>query len=103
MSTPSNQPVEVDLSAVQNEVGKLSDAQVREQLLAIRTRQVKQQKKMQASGSQKAYQLRARERNRLLKQRAIESGMYDEINKQAAAAADAALENEASEHDNSEE
>lgn len=73
----------VDLEAVRKEVGALSPEELREQLLSIRVRQKVQQKKYQSPERQKAYQMKVRERNRLLKARALELGIYEQINEAA--------------------
>jgi hypothetical protein len=86
---------QIDLAAVQAEVAKLSDEGLREELLKFRVRQKKQQKKMQGSASQKAYQAKQREKQRLLKERAIQLGMWDEINEKAEALAEEELAKDA--------
>ena len=79
--------VQVDLSAIQEEIGNLSPDELRDQLLSLRTRQKVQQKKYQSPERQKAYQLKKREREKLMKEKAIELGFWDEVNEQANEAA----------------
>jgi hypothetical protein len=86
---------QVDLAKVQQEINSLSNAQVREQLLTVKVRQKKQQKKMQGSSSQKAYQARQKAARKLLKERAIALGIYDEINEEANKRAEEELAGEA--------
>jgi len=85
-STPN-----IDQAALQAEVDKMSQSDLKEQLLKIRVRQKKQQAKMQGSASQKAYQLRQKELRKLLKAKAQQLGIYDTINEEAAKLADAEL------------
>lgn len=82
---------EIDLSAIQDEISKLSPEQLQEQLLKARVRQKKQQKKQQGSGAQKQYQLKQRERMKLLKAEAQRLGLWDKINEQAEAQAESEL------------
>lgn len=86
--------VTVDLAKLQQEIAALDKDKLREQLLGMRVRQKVQQKKQQAKGSQKQYQLKARARYAAMKEAAIAAGIWDEINEQAEAAADAKLEGE---------
>ena len=92
----SNGELDQDLlSGVQTEVEGLSNEQVREELLKVRTRQKRQQQKHQDPAKQKAYQMKVREKNRLLKERAVADGSWDEINQQAAELANQQLAEEA--------
>jgi hypothetical protein len=77
------EPVKIDLSAIQGEVAKLNTDQIREELLKFKVRQKVQQKKQQGSNSQKAYQQKQRERIKLMKAKAIELGLWDDINDEA--------------------
>ncbi|KKL72690.1 hypothetical protein LCGC14_2082350 [marine sediment metagenome] len=81
--------VQVDLSGIQNEIDNLSEDELKSQLLSLRTRQKVQQKKYQSPERQKAYQLRKREREKLMKEKAIEFGFWDQVNEEANAAAEA--------------
>ena len=81
--------IQVDLSKVQDEINGLSADELRDQLLSLRTRQKVQQKKYQSPERQKAYQLRKREREKLMKEKAIEFGFWDQVNEEANAAAEA--------------
>lgn len=91
----TNPTITVDLDAVKKEVGALTEDQVREQLLKIRTRAKVQQKKYQGGEGQKKYQMKAREKARLLKERAMELGLWDKVNEEAEANAEKLLEAEA--------
>ena len=102
MSTTPTTPI-IDMKALEADVAKLSHSELREALLKVQVRQKKQQAKMQGSNSQKAYQLKQRERIKLLKAAAKNAGIYDEINEQAKKQADAELEAEAAESINDEE
>jgi hypothetical protein len=97
----SDTPVvpQIDVTAIRAEVDKMDETSVRQQLLEIRTRQKTQQKKNAASGKQKEYQLKQREKNKLLAQRARELGIYDSINEQAEQLAEAKLAAQATEGD----
>jgi len=81
--------VQVDLSGIQSEIDNLSEDELKSQLLSLRTRQKVQQKKYQSPERQKAYQLRKREREKLMKEKAIEFGFWDQVNEEANAAAEA--------------
>jgi hypothetical protein len=74
---------EIDLGAIQDEISKLSKDDLASELLKARVRQKKQQKKQQGSGAQKAYQMKQRERMKLLKAEAIKLGLWDKINEDA--------------------
>lgn len=93
MSTTPNTP-EIDLSEIQNEVAGLSQDQLMAEVLKTRVRQKKQQKKQQGTGAQKAYQLKQREKFKLMKAEAIRLGLWDKINEEAEAKADAELADE---------
>ena len=82
---------EIDLAAIEAEIGKMSDEEKRAALLSARVRQKKQQKKQQGSGAQKAYQLKQRARMKLLKEEAIRLGIWDELNEQAEKQAESEL------------
>ena len=100
--TTPNAPA-VDMKALQAEVDKLDNSALKEQLLKIRVRQKKQQAKMQGSASQKAYQQKQKELRKLLKLKAQQLGIYDEINEEAKKQADAELAAEAAETEPDEE
>lgn len=85
------------MAQVNEEVGKLSTDDLKQELLKYRTRQKVQQKKNQGSDTQKKYQQKQREKQKALKAKAIELGIWDAINKEADAAADKKLEEEADE------
>jgi hypothetical protein len=91
MATDQSGAPQIDLAALQAEVAGLTPDQLRERLLKVRTRQKVQQKKMQGSSSQKAYQLKQRELAKLMKEAAIKLNIYDNIEAQADAAAEAKL------------
>lgn len=61
----------VDMAAVAAEVAKLSPDQLAEQLIKVRVRQKTQQKKQYAKGTMKAYQLKQREKNKAMKEAAL--------------------------------
>lgn len=84
--------IQVDLSAIQGEIDNLSGDELREQLLSLRTRQKVQQKKYQSPERQKTYQLKKREREKLMKAKAIELGFWDQVNEEANAAAEVIAE-----------
>jgi len=92
-----------DLDAVAKEVAALTDDEVRAQVLKIRTRQKLQQKRQSAKGGQKAYMVKAAAKRNALKERAIQLGIYDEVNKEADAAAEKEYEDELAEKDGGEE
>jgi hypothetical protein len=75
--------LQVDLSKVKSEIDALTDEQLKEALLKLRVRQKVQQKKNYGSPKQKAYQLKQRERQRLLLALAREKGILDEIDTKA--------------------
>jgi len=83
MANTTQTTPEVDFAAIQEEIGKMSAEERQAELLKFRVRQKKQQKKQQGSGAQKAYQLRQRERMKLLKAEAQRLGLWDKINEQA--------------------
>jgi hypothetical protein len=86
---------EIDLDAIQNEVSGLSQDELMAEVLKTRVRQKKQQKKQQGSGAQKSYQLKQREKFKLMKAKAIELGLWDKINEEAEAKAQEELGQEA--------
>lgn len=86
----------IDLNAISQEVQKLDRKTLEEQLTGLRVRQKLQQKKHYNPEKMKQYQAKSRERQRLMKERAIQLGIWDEINKQAEAQVEARLEAEAS-------
>jgi hypothetical protein len=94
MSTTPATP-EINLDEIQKEVSGLSQDQLMAEVLKTRVRQKKQQKKQQGSGAQKTYQLRQREKFKLMKAEAIRLGIWDKINEEAEAKAEAELGEEA--------
>jgi hypothetical protein len=89
--------VQIDLAAISAEVEKMDKDSIAAELLKLRTRQKVQQKKNQGSETQKKYQAKQREKQKLLKAKAMELGLWDNINEQAEAAAEKAMEAEAAE------
>jgi len=84
--------LQIDLTALQAEIDVLTQDQMAEQLLKIRTRQKIQQKKHAPDKEkQKFYQMKGRERTKLLKVRAIELGLWDSIEAEANTAAEAKI------------
>jgi hypothetical protein len=98
MSTTPVNP-EINLAEIQKEAAQAVQGMTREQLeaevLKLSVRKKKQQKKQQGSGAQKSYQLKQRERFKLMKEEAIKLGIWDKINEQAEAQAEAELTAEA--------
>jgi hypothetical protein len=82
---------EIDLSAVSAEIEKLTPEQIKEKLLSIKTRQKIQQKKQAGKGGQKAYQQKQAALRKTLKEKAIQLGIYDEIDEAATKAAEEAV------------
>jgi hypothetical protein len=93
MGTNNTTP-EINFEAIHNEISKMTPEQMQAELLKTRVRQKKQQKKQQGSGAQKAYQMKQRERMRLLKAEAIKLGLWDKINEQAEQQAERELSEE---------
>jgi hypothetical protein len=93
MSTAPNAP-EINLEDIQKEISGLSQEQLMAEVLKTRVRQKKQQKKQQGSGAQKAYQLRQREKFKLMKAEAIRLGIWDKINDEAEKQAESQLAEE---------
>lgn len=89
--------IQIDLSKITQEVDGMTKEQIAEKLLKLRTRDKVQQKKSYSSENAKKYAAKAREQRKLLKQKAIEMGIWDQINDQAEAAAEAKLLEEAEE------
>jgi len=90
MASTPNTP-QVDLAAIQAEVNGLNNDSLREELLKFKVRQKKQQKKNQGSENQKKYQMKQREKIKLMKAKAIELGIWDDINEEADRKADEEL------------
>ena len=90
MATQGNTPV-IDLDAIKNEVSGLSSEALRDELLKFKVRQKKQQKKNQGSENQKKYQMKQREKIKLMKAEAIRLGIWDSINDEADKRAEADL------------
>lgn len=74
---------EIDLAAIEAEIGTMSDEDIQAELLKVRVRQKKQQKKMQNSPSHKAYQLKAQAKRKALVALAKKKGLYEKVNEQA--------------------
>jgi hypothetical protein len=81
----------VDEAKLAAQVQGLTREQLEAQLLKIRTRQVTQQLKQKAKGGQSTYQKKQRELFKLLKGKAEELGIYDDLNTRATTAAKTAL------------
>lgn len=93
---------EINLAEIASEVDAMSQEDIAAQLIAIKARQKVQQKKNQGSGAQKAYQLKQREKVKLLKKKALELGLMDNINKEAEKKAEEKLAAEAASDDGDE-
>jgi ATP-dependent protease ClpP protease subunit len=95
--------MEIDLDKINKEVadsvGSMSQEDIEKELTELRVRQKVAQKKYQSPERQKAYQAKQKERRRLLKERAIQLGIYDQINEKAGELADAKLAAEEAESD----
>ena len=87
---------ELDFTALQAEIDKMTPEQIKDALLGVRVRQKVSQKKYQSPERQKAYQAKVRERNRILKEKAVALGLYDDINAEAERVAEAKLAEELS-------
>ncbi len=87
--------IQIDLTKVQAEISSMSPEQIREKLTKIRVRDKVQQKRNYNSETAKKYQMKAREEKRLLKQKAIELGLWDAINEEAESKAEEKLAEEA--------
>lgn len=92
MSTNETAGVEVDLAAIEATLEKMSPDQLAAEVLKIRTQQKFQAKKNQGSAGHKAYQKKQQEKKRLMIAKAKELGLYDKVNEQAEAAANAKFE-----------
>jgi hypothetical protein len=77
----------IDLGALQADIAKLSPEEIREQLLALRTRQKVQQKKYHNTEAATAYRKKRAEFNKLLAAKAKQLGIYDKIKADADAKA----------------
>lgn len=82
---------DIDFTQVQQEVASLTPEQLREKVLAFRTKQKIQQKKQAAKGGQKAYQQKQLAYRKALKEAAISAGLWDEISEEADRRAEEAL------------
>lgn len=87
--------IEIDLSAVEAEIEKLSPEQLAAEVLKLRTQQKVQQKRNQGSDKHKAYQKQIQEKRKLMIAKAKELGIFDKINEDAEAAAEAKVKAEA--------
>ena len=84
--------LQIDLAALQTEINGMSQEDMAAQLLKIRTRQKVQQKKHAPDKEkQKFYQMKGREKAKLLKAAAIETGVWEQIEAEANKAADAKI------------
>ena len=95
MATNTTVTPEINLDEIQKEVSGLTQEQLMAEVLKTRVRQKVQQKKQQGSGAQKQYQLRQRERFKLMKAEAQRLGIWEKINEQAEAEAETKLAEEA--------
>lgn len=82
---------DIDVDAIEQEIGSMTPDEIKEKLLKLRTREKVTQKKAYNSENAKKYAAKARERQKLMKAKAQEMGIWDEINEQAEAAANAKL------------
>lgn len=82
----------IDFEAIKAQAQKLSPEERKKKLEQFRARQLFQQKKQQAKGSQALYNKKRNEEFKLLKQMAIEDGTWDEIESKAKAEADSKLD-----------
>ena len=80
----------VDLAAVRASVEKLTDAELKERLTAIRVRQKVQIAK--GAANSKKYAARQREREKAIKQAAIDRGLFQTIEAEAVAKAEAKID-----------
>jgi hypothetical protein len=83
--------VNIDVAAIQAEIGKLTPEEIKDALLSITVRQKVQQKKHYDADRSKAYNAKRRERNKLLVAAAKELGLYEGIKAEANALADQKL------------
>lgn len=89
----------IDLNALQAEIGQLSEEDLRNQLLEVRTKQRIQQKKYHNTDTQKAYRQKRAEQVKLMTERAKSAkatkpgfaNLYEQIRAEAAERADQAL------------
>lgn len=80
----------VDLVAVRASVEKLTDAELKERLLSVRVRQKVQIAK--GAANSKKYAARQREREKMIKQLAIERGLFDSVEAEAVVKAEAKID-----------
>lgn len=80
--------MEIDLAALQAEIGQLTPEEVAKQLLELRTKQKVQQRTYGGGEKQKAYQKKKAEFNKLLRAKAEELGIYKQIIEEAKENAD---------------
>lgn len=109
MPEDTNATPTVDMAAIQAEIGKLSTADLAAELTKVRVRQKKQQKKQYAKGTMKAYQQKAAEKRKLMKELALHTkatlvdprtnapypNLWEQIQHVAEVQAEKELENEA--------
>lgn len=86
--------INIDLAALEAEVGQISEQELREQLLNLRVKQRVQQKKYQNTEAAQKYRKERAEKNKLLMQRAKQLGIYDQIKDEADKRADQQLAGE---------
>jgi len=89
----------VDLEALENEIGSLSEEEIREQLVSLRTKQRVQQKKYHNTEAAVRYRKARAEKFKAMVARARALGIYDSIKASADAKADELLAGEAADAD----
>jgi hypothetical protein len=96
----------VNVAEIAAEIDKLSSSDLKSQLLGIRVRQKTQQKKNYDPEKMKSYQQKQREKQKLMKERALKApatdpskydNLWEEINAQAEEMAEAKVNAEAAE------
>ena len=94
----------VNVAEIAAEIDKLSSTDLRSELLGIRVRQKVQQKRNYNPDKMKSYQQKQREKQKLMKERALKApasdpakypNLWEEINAQAEAQAEAKINEEA--------
>jgi hypothetical protein len=98
--------VAINIAEISAEIDKLSSTDLKAELLGIRVRQKVQQKKNYNPEKMKSYQQKQREKQKLMKERALKApasdpskytNLWEEINAQAEAEAEAKINKEAAE------
>lgn len=96
--------IAVNVAEIAAEIDKLSSSDLKSELLGIRVRQKVQQKKNYNPEKMKSYQMKQREKQKLMKERALKapasdpskySNLWEEINAQAEEQAEAKINAEA--------